>query len=241
MRLTSARPSAGRFSVPAKMTSSIFWERTDLGRLRTQHPGDRVDDVRLAGTVRADDDGDARFERHDGRIGERLEALEGETLQEHGGPETTPRAGASPTISRTVTVDIWGSSGWSVAPTPSGGSSRRHRCGTVPRPGRTPCARPGTSRPHRRDRRTGRRRASSLRRRSRRSGCGGSRRASVAPRRATTRSRSDRAAAEPRAGSRPRRCCRCRRSTCWSSRSGFSSRRRATEQPPELPRPRARR
>ena len=31
VRLTSARPSAGRFSVPAKMTSSIFWERTDFG------------------------------------------------------------------------------------------------------------------------------------------------------------------------------------------------------------------
>ena len=28
---TSARPSAGRFEVPAKMTSSIFWLRTALG------------------------------------------------------------------------------------------------------------------------------------------------------------------------------------------------------------------
>jgi hypothetical protein len=28
---TSARPRAGRFAVPAKMTSSIFWERTALG------------------------------------------------------------------------------------------------------------------------------------------------------------------------------------------------------------------
>ena len=28
---TSARPNAGRLAVPAKMTSSIFWDRTDLG------------------------------------------------------------------------------------------------------------------------------------------------------------------------------------------------------------------
>ena len=28
---TSARPSAGRFCVPAKITSSIFWDRTALG------------------------------------------------------------------------------------------------------------------------------------------------------------------------------------------------------------------
>ena len=31
MSVTSARPSAGRFSVPAKMTSSIFCDRTDRG------------------------------------------------------------------------------------------------------------------------------------------------------------------------------------------------------------------
>ena len=31
VRLTSARPSAGRLAVPAKMTSSIFWLRTALG------------------------------------------------------------------------------------------------------------------------------------------------------------------------------------------------------------------
>src|SRR3954470_11915275 len=31
VRLTSARPSAGRLAVPAKMTSSIFCERTALG------------------------------------------------------------------------------------------------------------------------------------------------------------------------------------------------------------------
>src|SRR5262245_42952627 len=31
VRDTSARPSAGRFAVPAKITSSIFWLRTALG------------------------------------------------------------------------------------------------------------------------------------------------------------------------------------------------------------------
>ena len=31
VRATSARPRAGRLAVPAKMTSSIFWERTTLG------------------------------------------------------------------------------------------------------------------------------------------------------------------------------------------------------------------
>jgi hypothetical protein len=31
VRMTSARPSAARFAVPAKMTSSIFWLRTDEG------------------------------------------------------------------------------------------------------------------------------------------------------------------------------------------------------------------
>ena len=31
VRATSARPRAGRLAVPAKMTSSIFWLRTELG------------------------------------------------------------------------------------------------------------------------------------------------------------------------------------------------------------------
>ena len=31
VRPTSARPSAGRFAEPAKMTSSIFWDRTADG------------------------------------------------------------------------------------------------------------------------------------------------------------------------------------------------------------------
>src|SRR5215217_2186730 len=65
------------------------------GRLRSEDPGNGVDDVGLAGPVRADDHGDARFELHRRALGERLEALEGEALQEHGGSEPTgsPRSG----------------------------------------------------------------------------------------------------------------------------------------------------
>ncbi len=62
-----------------------------LRSLGSEDPGDRVDNVRLARAVRADDHGDARFEGHHGRVREGLEAFEGETLQEHGGSETTGR------------------------------------------------------------------------------------------------------------------------------------------------------
>ena len=60
-----------------------------LGRLRPEHPGNGVDDVGLARPVRADDDGDSGFEHHRGAVGERLEPLEVETLQEHSSSETT--------------------------------------------------------------------------------------------------------------------------------------------------------
>jgi len=59
-------------------------------RLRPEHPGDRVDHVRLARAVGADDHRHPGLKRHLGGVGERLEALEGETLQEHGGTESTP-------------------------------------------------------------------------------------------------------------------------------------------------------
>ena len=85
VRLTSARPSADRLEVPAKMTSSIFWLRTELGACAPEHPRDGVDDVRLARAVRPDDHGDARLEVHGGGLGERLETFEGEGLQEHSG------------------------------------------------------------------------------------------------------------------------------------------------------------
>ena len=61
-----------------------------LGGLRAEHPGDCVDDIGLAGAVGADDHRHPGLERHLGGVGERLEALEGETLQEHGGTESTP-------------------------------------------------------------------------------------------------------------------------------------------------------
>ena len=62
VRLTSARPSAGRRAVPAKITSSIFWLRTLLGAraLSTQAIG--VDHVGLAAAVRAHDHGDPWLE-----------------------------------------------------------------------------------------------------------------------------------------------------------------------------------
>ena len=54
-----------------------------LRALLAHHPGEGVDDVRLAGAVRADDAGDARLEGESGRLGERLEPLEGQALQIH--------------------------------------------------------------------------------------------------------------------------------------------------------------
>ena len=54
----------------------------------------------------------------------------------------------------------------------------------------------------------------------------GSRRAGATRRRGRACRTAGRAAAGRRAGSRRRRCCRCRRSTCWSSSNGFSCRRR---------------
>ncbi|CAB4827572.1 unannotated protein [freshwater metagenome] len=55
------------------------------GGLRTEHPCDCIDHVGLARTVRADHDGDARLELERGGVCERLETLEGERLEEHGG------------------------------------------------------------------------------------------------------------------------------------------------------------
>ena len=55
--------------------------------LLTHHPGERVDDVRLARAVGADHTRDTGFERERRWLGERLEALEGEAFQVH---ETSP-------------------------------------------------------------------------------------------------------------------------------------------------------
>ncbi|CAB4817699.1 unannotated protein [freshwater metagenome] len=65
------------------------------GRLGTQHPGNRIDHIRLARPVRADDDSDARLQLERGGVGERLETFEGERLQEHGGTTLVAATGAS--------------------------------------------------------------------------------------------------------------------------------------------------
>ncbi len=64
--------------------------------LRAQHPGDGVDDVGLAAAVRADDHGDPRLEGEHGRLGEGLEALEGQLAQEHGERREYPRPPVGP-------------------------------------------------------------------------------------------------------------------------------------------------
>ena len=53
------------------------------GRERTGRPDQRVGDVRLARTVRPDDDGDARLEPDLDRVGERLEAAQLDCTQVH--------------------------------------------------------------------------------------------------------------------------------------------------------------
>ena len=55
-----------------------------LGALLAHHPGQRVDDVGLAGAVGTDDAGDARLELEGRRGGEGLEPAEGQALQVHG-------------------------------------------------------------------------------------------------------------------------------------------------------------
>ena len=83
VRPTSARPSAGRLAVPAKITSSIFWLRTALGAWApsTQAMASTTFDLPLP--FGPDHDGDARLELEGGGVGEGLEALEGQRSQEH--------------------------------------------------------------------------------------------------------------------------------------------------------------
>ena len=61
-------------------------------RLGAEYPGDGVDDVRLAGTVGADDDRDTGLELEGRGLGEGFEALEGQRSEEHGGVEVTGSA-----------------------------------------------------------------------------------------------------------------------------------------------------
>ena len=78
VRVTSARPRAGRLAVPAKMTSSIFCRAHRAGALGAEHPGHGVDDVGLAAAVGTDHHGDPGLEFEHGRVGEGLETLERE-------------------------------------------------------------------------------------------------------------------------------------------------------------------
>ena len=71
---------------------------TELGRGEAAGcPEQRVGDVRLAGAVGPDDDGDARLEPDLDRIGERLEAANVDRAEMHGGPTLTPAADAAST------------------------------------------------------------------------------------------------------------------------------------------------
>ena len=54
-----------------------------LGALLAHDPGERVDDVGLAGAVGADDAGDARLEAQRRGRGEGLEAAQGQALEVH--------------------------------------------------------------------------------------------------------------------------------------------------------------
>ena len=84
MSATSARPRAGRCWVPAKMTSSIFWDRTALGAWApsTQPMASTTFDLPLPfGPTTTVTPGSMARRR---RVGEGLEAFDGERLQEHG-------------------------------------------------------------------------------------------------------------------------------------------------------------
>ncbi len=65
------------------------------GRQGSCGPDDRVGDVRLAGAVRADDDGDARLELQLESVGERLEAADADGAQMHGTGFSRPQRTAA--------------------------------------------------------------------------------------------------------------------------------------------------
>ena len=66
------------------------------GTLLAHHPGERVDDVRLAGAVRADHGGDAGLETQRGRRGERFEAAQRQFLEIHAWKFPCTRHSSSP-------------------------------------------------------------------------------------------------------------------------------------------------
>ena len=74
----------GRVAVAGAGEDHVFHARAAqrLGRLLTEHPGDRVGDVRLAAAVRADDGGNAfAMELQFGAIAERLESQDLQLLE----------------------------------------------------------------------------------------------------------------------------------------------------------------
>ena len=67
---------------------------------RAGGPEDRVGDVRLAGAVRPDHDGDPGLEAHLGRVDERLEAAEVDRFQVHARPRLSSGADAAAAAAR---------------------------------------------------------------------------------------------------------------------------------------------
>ncbi len=65
------------------------------GRLRAEHPADCVDQVRLPRAVRSHDNGGAGLELEGGGVGEGLEALEGQRLEEHLNGDVSESSGAA--------------------------------------------------------------------------------------------------------------------------------------------------
>ena len=83
LHLGHAEGGAGRRSGEDHVGHLAAAERA--GPLFTEHPADRVHEVRLAGSVRTHDHGDAGGELENGLVRERLEAADRERAKEHPG------------------------------------------------------------------------------------------------------------------------------------------------------------
>ena len=86
------------------------------GGLRAENPGDGVHHVRLARTVGSDHHRDPWFEVHDGGVGEGLEALEGQRLQEHGTSDPSGRTRRWAGSAKGLNAGRPGTTTWSVRP-----------------------------------------------------------------------------------------------------------------------------
>src|SRR5439155_20029365 len=71
-----------------------------LGALVTGYPGDGVDDVGLAGAVRADHAGDPRLQLQCRGGGEGLESFDRQTLEVHFSPRVVSASRGVPSIGR---------------------------------------------------------------------------------------------------------------------------------------------